>query len=45
MTDTTASRPDGTDGHHDALWRAFPRTRGEFEERFASEAACRDYLI
>jgi len=30
--------------HHEALWRAFPRTLLEFEERFATEEACRAYL-
>jgi Zn ribbon nucleic-acid-binding protein/transposase-like protein len=30
--------------HTEALWRDFPRTLLEFEERFASEEACRDYL-
>ncbi len=45
ITDLTANRTEGAGGHLDALWREFPRTRGEFEERFASEAACREYLI
>ena len=27
------------------LWHAFPRTLPEFEKRFSSEDACRDYLI
>ena len=30
--------------HTEALWRDFPKTLLEFEERFASESACRDYL-
>lgn len=30
--------------HHDALWRSFPRTLLEFEERFGTEEACRAYL-
>ena len=29
----------------DGLWRSFPRTALEFEERFASEEACRTYWI
>src|SRR5271166_5499075 len=29
----------------DELWRSFPRTALEFEERFASEEACRTYWI
>ena len=28
--------------HQDDLWRVFPRTALEFEERFASEEACRE---
>ena len=31
--------------HQDDLWRSFPRTALEFEERFASEEACREYWI
>jgi hypothetical protein len=31
--------------HRDERWRAFPRTALEFEERFASEEACRTYWI
>lgn len=27
------------------LWRAFPRTAAEFEEKFNSEEACRRYLV
>jgi len=30
--------------HQDALWRGFPKTLPEFEARFASEAACRNYV-
>ena len=30
--------------HTEALWRGFPKTLLEFEERFASEEACRGYL-
>ena len=30
--------------HRDALWRGFPKTLSEFDERFCSEEACRDYL-
>jgi transposase-like protein len=36
---------DAADSHQDILWRAFPRTRGEFEERFATEEACREFLM
>lgn len=45
MTDVTSTLPDDAGSHHDALWRAFPKTRGEFEERFATEQACREYLV
>jgi hypothetical protein len=31
--------------HQDELWRSFPRTALEFEERFASEESCRAYWI
>jgi transposase-like protein len=31
--------------HQDDLWRAFPRTALEFEERFAREEDCRAYWI
>lgn len=30
--------------HTDALWRGFPKTLSAFEERFATEEACREYL-
>ncbi len=30
--------------HREALWREFPKTLPEFEARFDSEEACRDYL-
>ena len=30
--------------HQYALWRGFPKTLIEFDERFLSEEACRDYL-
>jgi len=30
--------------HHETLWRGFPKTLLEFEERFGTEAACREYL-
>jgi len=30
--------------HAEALWHDFPWTLPEFEERFASEKACREYL-
>nr|MCP4780942.1 transposase [Hyphomicrobium sp.] len=30
--------------HHEALWRGFPKTLIEFEERFGTEKACRAYL-
>lgn len=30
--------------HTDALWRGFPKTLSEFEERFATEKSCREYL-
>jgi hypothetical protein len=30
--------------HHEALWRCFPKTLLEFEERFGTEEACRAYL-
>ena len=33
-----------TEHHADALWREFPRTLLDFEERFATEEACRNYL-
>ena len=33
-----------TEPHTDALWREFPGTLLDFEERFATEEACRDYL-
>jgi transposase-like protein len=33
------------DDHRDALWRAFPKTLTEFEERFPDEEACRAYWI
>lgn len=36
---------EAVDTYQDALWRAFPKTRAEFEERFATEEACRDFLI
>ena len=29
----------------DELWRSFPRTALEFEERFSSEEACRAYWV
>jgi transposase-like protein len=29
----------------DELWRDFPSTLAEFEERFPDEAACREYLV
>lgn len=31
--------------HRDDLWKGFPRTALEFEERFADEEACRAYWI
>ncbi len=31
--------------NHTELWREFPRTQPEFEARFGSEDACRDYLV
>jgi hypothetical protein len=31
--------------HKDDLWRGFPKTLLEFEERFATEQACREYWI
>lgn len=34
-----------TTEHHDELWLTFPRTIGEFEERFPDEEACRDYWM
>jgi len=34
-----------TEAHAEALWRGFPRTLLEFEERFGTEEACREYLI
>ena len=30
--------------HTEALWRGFPKTLLEFEERFGTEEACREYL-
>lgn len=30
--------------HFDELWRDFPQTLLEFEDRFSTEEACRDYL-
>ncbi len=30
---------------HDDLWRDFPKTATEFEERFATEEDCRAYWI
>ena len=33
-----------TEPHTATLWREFPRTLLDFEEPFATEAACRDYL-
>ncbi len=33
-----------TENHTEALWRDFPGTLSEFEVRFATEEACRDYL-
>jgi hypothetical protein len=30
--------------HHEALWRCFPKTLLEFEERFGTEEACRACL-
>ena len=30
--------------HHETLWRGFPKTLLEFEERFGTEVACREYL-
>ncbi|MCP4781240.1 MAG: transposase, partial [Hyphomicrobium sp.] len=30
--------------HHEALWRGFPKTLIELEERFGTEEACRAYL-
>ena len=30
--------------HHESLWRSFPKTLLEFEERFATEESCREYL-
>jgi len=33
-----------TETHTEALWRGFPKTLLEFEERFVSEEACRAYL-
>jgi len=33
-----------TQEHHEALWREFPADLPAFEERFASEEACREYL-
>lgn len=32
-----------TETHMDVLWRSFPKTLLEFEERFATEEACREY--
>lgn len=34
-----------TDHSKDDLWRDFPKTATEFEERFATEEDCRDYWI
>lgn len=31
--------------HTETLWRDFPKTLPEFDERFSSEEACRDYLV
>ena len=31
--------------HHDALWRAFPKTLPEFETRFPDEEACLTYWL
>jgi len=31
--------------NHNSLWRDFPKTALEFEERFATEEDCRDYWI
>lgn len=36
---------EAAEAHQDALWRGFPKTRAEFEERFSSEEACREFLI
>ena len=33
-----------TETHHETLWRGFPKTLLEFEERFGTEEACREYL-
>lgn len=33
-----------THDHHDALWREFPKTQEQFDNRFATEEACRAYL-
>ena len=34
-----------TDSHLEAMWKDFPKTAMEFEERFSTEQACRDYWI
>jgi transposase-like protein len=34
-----------SDTHHDALWKSFPKTLPEFNQRFPDEASCRDYLL
>ena len=34
-----------TQDYQDGLWRDFPKTWDEFEERFPNEAACREYLL
>ena len=36
---------EAADTHQDVLWRAFPKTHAEFEERFSTEEACRALLI
>ena len=33
-----------TKTHHEVLWHGFPKTLLEFEERFATEEACREYV-
>ncbi len=34
-----------SDTHHDALWKSFPKTLPELNQRFPDEASCRDYLL
>ena len=36
---------DASREHLTTLWQSFPKTILEFEEKFATEEACRDYLI